>query len=496
VYWDKVKAQYLPKHTAETARLFGYSKRYATQEQMFNRRNHGYRGTGDYERGPLGGRFIPFMRKLPWAKIGKVGLAAARAGLGAYRGLGDYDGSMGEASAPVSTYGPAVDNQLISGGNAPISVNASDDLTGDITFSHTEFVMNITATTTNFENRELAINPGLSSTFPFLSQLAANFTMYDLQGLIFEYRPTSGELGANSNALGKVIMATNYDPDAPAFTTSRIMENYDYATATKPSLVARHGVETANGQQALEMMYIRQGEVTRDKIFTDLGKFQIATEGLPNTGQVGELWVTYTCRLSRSRINTEGTKSAYYTFSGVGNNSPLNQPVVHFDSIGLTYLTNDQTIQFPQEAKGKAFLLRYTIQYGTQGQAVVDIPAQPVAIWSGTGKPAPIRWREGFVDTTNPSSPTSIPAQYRSELTTNVPVTITNQGTTIVPSAPVLFTTQKGYLLTGTQAAAPEVGLRFSAIQTGSISLVSLHVTELDANFAEEAQEQTDVTVV
>lgn len=468
---------YKPKFTDDTYSKFGYSPRYATGDQMRARRQHGYRGLGDYERGPLGGRFIPFMRKLPWAKIGKVGLAAARAGLGAYRGLGDYEGGTAGEAAPVTTYGPAVDNQLISGGNAPISVNASDDLTGDITFSHTEFVTNIVATTTGFQNRSFAINPGLNGTFPFLSQLARNFTLYDLEGLIFEYRPTSGEMGVSSNALGKVIMATNYDPDSPAFTTSRIMENYDYAVASKPSLTARHGVETANGQQALDMMYIRQGDQTRDKIFTDLGTFQIATEGLPQTGQVGELWVTYTCRLSRSKINTEGVTNAYFQFTSVGANSVFNQHETLQDSIGLTFNSDDQTITFPQSAKGKAYLLRYTIRYG-ESTSIITLTNQPTPTWSSTGAPAPIRW----VPEVDFFGTGLVPAHWASELTTTVPTANKN--------GPVYWTTQKGVLFNDPNAVNPTLTLSIAQISSSQISNATLHITELNADFAQQVNDE------
>ena len=389
-YFNRGTQQWAPKRTNETFQQFGRTYRHATDDQRLARRAAGYRGFGDYERGPMGGRFMPFMRKLPWQKIGKVAFGAARGGLGAFRGLGDYDAAAVEAAegAPVSTYGGAVDNQLISGGNPPISVNASNDLTGDITFSHTEFVANISATTTSFENRTFAINPGLAGTFPFLSQLAQNFTLYDLEGLIFEYRPTSGEFGTTSNSLGKVIMATNYDPSDPAFTTARVMENYDYAVSSKPSLTMRHGVETANKQQALNMSYIRAGETDRDKIFTDLGLFQLATEGLPNTGLIGELWVTYSCKLSRSRINTHGCAQALVSFSAITASTPFNQNVVLHDSIGVTFNPDDATITFPKKAKGKAYRLTYTIIYGGDGPGWTIL--QPVPTWTSNGVGAPI----------------------------------------------------------------------------------------------------------
>lgn len=224
-----------------------------------------------------------------------------------------------------------VGNQL-TGTGKPITVNSSDDETGDIYISHKEFVGNVKASAqipasgnilSDFTSTNYAINCGLTNSFPWLSQIAQNFTMYELQGLIYEYRPTSGEFGAaGTNALGKIVMATQYDPDAQPFLSSISMENYDYANSAKPSQHMLHGVETAKRQGATNMLYIRTGATERDKIFTDIGNFQISTEGIPLSGIpgsttsaiVGELWVTYRVKLSRAQL----------TGSYLGNNIPFD----------------------------------------------------------------------------------------------------------------------------------------------------------------------------
>lgn len=229
-----------------------------------------------------------------------------------YKGAGDYH-DAGSNAAPVS-------NQIISGGGG-ITVNASDDKTGDIYLSHREFLGNVqaqaaipggaTGALSSFNVVSYAINPGLHTTFPWLSQVACNFTMYELIGCIFEYKPTSGEFGTTGqNALGKVVMATQYDPDAAPFVNSVQMENYDYSDVCKPAEHMIHGVETAAGQRATKMMYVRTGTSVKDKVFTDVGTFQIATENVPVSGaagttvtsNIGELWVTYRVKLSRAQL--------------------------------------------------------------------------------------------------------------------------------------------------------------------------------------------------
>jgi len=134
--------------------------------------------------------------------------------------------------------------------------------------------------------------------------------MYKLEGVIFQYKPTSGEGGGSTNQLGKIIMATDYDPMALPFINSVQMENYQYSQSTKPSLAARHGVECAPAQGVTDMKYVRTGLSNRDKSFTDYGLFQLATEGIPISGlpgtvataNIGELWVSYRVRLSRANL--------------------------------------------------------------------------------------------------------------------------------------------------------------------------------------------------
>lgn len=216
-------------------------------------------------------------------------------------GLGDYSSANQIVADP-----PKNPNQSV---HHITSVDT--DLSGDIIYSNTEFIKNIYATitsgTSDFKVESFSINPALSETFPFLSQIAQNFELYEFMGLCFQYKPTSGEFGSNnSNALGKVVLATNYDPDAPAFTNSIVMENYDWACSTKPSGGCVHGVECLPSQRSTMQMYTRTGVGNKDKVFTDLGNFQIASEGIPSSVAqdvlIGELWVTYSVKLSRARL--------------------------------------------------------------------------------------------------------------------------------------------------------------------------------------------------
>lgn len=292
---------YAEKGGALSRALFGKTWADANDDQKKFRRAFNYRGEGGY-----------------WDKIAHYGLRGLGSIAGSLTGEGLQKGwDWGAKASQYFGYGDYSTNQIIGGGQGnqqQIAVNQGD-LSGDVYIARTEFVQNIVITGTGgtsstFNVNRFELNPGLSSTFPILSQLANNFELYDFQGLIFQYKPTFSENSGTANNLGKVIMCTNYDPDSSNFINGVQMENYDYANSTKPSQGCIHGVETANHQQTVNMMYTRTGLSNKDRVLTDLGVFQLATEGIPLSGSgtqtqiIGELWVTYKIKLSRMQIFT------------------------------------------------------------------------------------------------------------------------------------------------------------------------------------------------
>lgn len=150
------------------------------------------------------------------------------------------------------------------------------------------------------------------------------------------------------------MMATNYDPDAPDWLNSVQLMNYDYSSSTKPSVGMVHGVETANKQQAVNMMYIRtNNDTTKSRVFTDLGNFYVCTEGVPFTAAgtqiLGELWVTYRIKLSRAALYQSmlGLNQPFDYYTGVstaasmfGTTTPIGRP----SDAGLWTLTSGATV--------------------------------------------------------------------------------------------------------------------------------------------------------
>jgi len=87
-----------------------------------------------------------------------------------------------------------------------------------VIFRHRELICDINESVL-FTINTFQLNPGLSTTFPFLSNIAQNFQEYHFNGLIFEYKSTAAmSLVSGTNiAMGTIMMGAQYRADADNF---------------------------------------------------------------------------------------------------------------------------------------------------------------------------------------------------------------------------------------------------------------------------------------
>lgn len=185
-------------------------------------------------------------------------------------------------------------NSLMFGGLSPPSI-VSSYRNGGICITHREYIRDIYAAQ-DFTTHDFDINPGLESSFPWLSQIAPSFEEYEWKGLVYEYKSMSSDAvlsSANSSALGTVVMATQYNALSHEFTNKKEMANYEYANSAKPSVTFVHPVECK--PTAHPILYVRTTDnVTGDKRLYDIGSFQIAVQGCQSDeGVIGELWASF-----------------------------------------------------------------------------------------------------------------------------------------------------------------------------------------------------------
>lgn len=198
------------------------------------------------------------------------------------------------------------ENTLLTGGiNPPEVVNSAND--GGVIVRHREYLGDVNATI-DFTPTRYFINPGLSSTFPWLSNIALSFEQYRIRGMLFEYKSLSSDAvlsSATSSALGAVIMSTQYDVLDDIFPDKFTMENYLYANSDKPSCSFIHPIECKKNQTSVSELYTRDETIPNnaDQRLYDLGVFTIATVGMQAaSGVAGELWCTYEIELYKPKI--------------------------------------------------------------------------------------------------------------------------------------------------------------------------------------------------
>jgi hypothetical protein len=290
--------------------------------------------------------------------IGSMLGAGVQTMLGKITGLGDYK---------------VRSNTLLTGGMSPPEI-ANSSSRGAVVVRHREYINDITASSA-FVVRTYPINPGIVSTFPWLAQVAANYEEYIIRGMIFEFKSTSSDAilaAGGTQALGTVIMATQYDVYNPTFTDKVSMENYQFANSSKPSESFLHTIECQPKQTPVDELYVRTslGVVTgADQRLYDFGSFNIATQGQQaNAGILGELWCTYEIELYKPKnVGSVGYEllTDHYELASITNTSPLGSgSFLAGGNLGTTLNSAGTRISFPPNLTSGTFLISVS-WYGT-----------------------------------------------------------------------------------------------------------------------------------
>jgi hypothetical protein len=220
-------------------------------------------------------------------------------------------------------------NKLISTSPATsLHVTSGLNELGDIQISHREYLCDVIPTIAGFQTiASYYINPGLSASFPWFSQIAQFYEEYEMIQCLYTFESMVTE--GNQNSQGSLIMATQYNPANALFNNKVSMEQYDAAQSYKVTHNAVHGVEcdpTKRAGSAAE--YIRTGPVPsgQDIKSFDLGLFQLACQGCTPNLFLGELWVTYTVKLSKAKIPVPGTISYPTVTASIANVGAPTRP--------------------------------------------------------------------------------------------------------------------------------------------------------------------------
>nr|AQU11778.1 capsid protein [Cruciviridae sp.]AQU11780.1 capsid protein [Cruciviridae sp.] len=266
-------------------------------------------------------------------------------------GIGNVAGSLFHSITGLGEYKVAKNTLMM---DPPPVVNPVGN--GGTVVKHREYLGDIISSPTanTFQLQSFALNPAQDGTFPWLSQIAANYEQWCPEGIIFEFRSMSADaLNSVNTALGTVIMATSYNATSPVFASKSEMENYEYGSSCKPSQSMFHPIECARQETVLSDLYTRSAPLAlgQDLRFYDLGLFQIATAGFQGTSvNCGELWITYEVSLLKPKLysslgNDSASYSAYWQTGGViGGSAPTS--AAPLQSIGGNAATSYNGIVF------------------------------------------------------------------------------------------------------------------------------------------------------
>ena len=348
------------------ATKFGISKALSTPDQKYARMAHNYNGRGVYSLGrEVGGKFgravggIFGQRKLGTALGRFGGKALENLSRGLYTGGGVSGSGLYTGSGAYSSGDMNHSNNLMAGGggSVPSYTTSVGDETGAVLISHSEYISDIYAPGTqggpavSFQNQPYALNPALSATFPFLSQIAQNYDEYEFVQLVFHYRSTTTDIGnSTTGQCGTVILCTNYNAASAAFTDKQSMLEYAHAHDCKLTEHMTHGVECDPSKSAMSpSLFTRANPVVinQDLKTYDKGLFQIAIANCPvayNGFPVGELWVDYSVVLRKPKLfvtrGLEIDRDAFYSSTNVEptmslvSTNILNPPVLTLGPIG------------------------------------------------------------------------------------------------------------------------------------------------------------------
>jgi hypothetical protein len=218
-----------------------------------------------------------------------------------------------------------------------------------IVVRHKEFICEVIGNTAFNVQAQYPINPGLSTTFPWLAGIAGQYSEYRVRGMVYQYVPTSGNTASGTNpALGSVMLQTSYRASEAVATSKVEMLNEYWASENKPSEAFCHPIECDPKENPFNVQYVRINAVpSGDSVLMyDLGKTTLAVSGQQATGNVlGDLWVTYEIELRKpvmttinnanivglvgtATANINGTGNAFGTDFSITQSTFINTPIV------------------------------------------------------------------------------------------------------------------------------------------------------------------------
>lgn len=323
--------------------------------------------------------------------------AAARFGSGVGRMIGDWiapgiagpvGGALGSGLGTLFSKITGIGDYKVQSNSLVKSSPVPSFGENCIHVKHKEYLGDITSSTA-FSSLSFDINPGLASSFPWLSAVASNYQEYAFLGLVYTYVSTSADaLNSTNTALGKIAMATDYNAINPSYTSVVQMLATEFSNYGKPNLDLMHAVECAPGMRPTLLQYVRTGPVpaNADERLYDLGNFQIAAQGMQATANIGGLWATYDIMLCKPVIAPAAAPIDHWYTSAMGTTNILANGTANTSTSPIGCTLNNGIITFPTSVAAGKFKITCTVL--GDGKSITNY-ASPILSVNGMGQTSP-----------------------------------------------------------------------------------------------------------
>lgn len=386
----------MPKASTSKKAYFPYDRRgtVATRTAKFVGRSIGrnaWRGRQEYIRNLRANRPTPDNKPL-WKRMAGSAIEGGLTTLGGLGGgyLGGVAGnavaSLGKRILGLGDY-TITQNSLMAASPTGIPEMHGDGQT--IVVRHKEYLGDVFSSSTAraFSTRTYKINPGNSETFPWLSQLATNFSEYELRGMVYYFKSNSGDaFTSTDNSTGSVMMCTQYRSNASVPDNKQEMLQQYWSNSAKPQEDFMHAIECDPAENPFKIKYVRATTSSSGdtELFYNHGQTTIGTVGFQGTNvNCGELWVTYEIAFKKPiQRALETPKMNYFhaTATAPGSITTAQPTLGGFTTLLSTIGTVDfnadgVTVTLPRGLSG-----RYNVQYTIRGTSTASVRAPVITI--------------------------------------------------------------------------------------------------------------------
>lgn len=256
-----------------------------------------------------------------------------------------------------------------------------------VTVSHREYLQDINGSTV-FSNQTFAVNPGIYTTFPWLSQMAILYESYKFKSLKFIYEPA-----CPSTTQGSVMMAIDFDAADAAPSSKVQLMAYKYAVRCPAWESVAYRSDLSDLLKFGVQRYVRNGPVTGDIKTYDIGNLQFAVSNFTGTSTfVGELYVEYDVEFYTPQLQSTlpatsnliaipngatefSANDTYYLATGIKLVTFVSPNIIRFNFTGrLLVIPSNVTTSFTIAiGTGSALGTRSTWGFGTNAIYLCDV---------------------------------------------------------------------------------------------------------------------------